>query len=309
MKKLLIVIGVVASLVYYCTYDEGYHINDWMWHEKEKHVIGWKQTKTVDIGNGLFRVEYPDIFVPDSSDNIHSRLLLVDTIGKGLEMIAYSLRNSEKWDTETAAELIAMARSEKNGDSIMMRDMHEGYFYLKGETMEGDYRFYEQYVVDTERICILALRYPTLIEEKMERLFHLVHEWHPEYETLGSFFGKPIVLNKTVYDQIAAIARKDRMLSYGDSVLWIGKVGWRINYHEGKNSIMLMTSVEPDASQMQPVIRYLKRFYGMPNEEDEAFDIKWSSSNDPNDVFKPGSTRVHFRRVHSDEGGTMIVFE
>ena len=182
MKKILIVIAValVAGVVYYCTYDEGYHINDWTWHEKEKQVIGWEHTNTIDIGNGLFSVEYPDIFVPDSSDNLYSRLLLVDTIGKGMEMIAFSLKNSGKWDTETAAELIAMARSEENGDSIMMRDMHEGYFYLKGETMEGDYRFYEQYVVEEKRIYILTLRYPTTIEEEMERLFQLVHDWNPK---------------------------------------------------------------------------------------------------------------------------------
>ena len=182
MKKLLIVIaiGLVAGLVYYCTYDEGYHINDWTWHEKEKHLIGWERTNTIDVGNGLFSVEYPDIFVSDSSDNLHSRLLLVDTIGKGMEMIVYSLKNSEKWDAETTAELIAMARSEENGDSIMMRDMHEGYFYLKGETAEGDYRFYEQYVVEEERIYILTLSYPTTIEEEMERLFLLVHDWNPK---------------------------------------------------------------------------------------------------------------------------------
>ena len=115
MKKLLIVIavGLVAGVVYYCTYDEGYHINDWTWHEKEKQVIGWEQTNTIDVGNALFRVEYPDFFVLDSVDNIHSRLLLADTIGKGMEMIAFSLKNSGKWDTETAAELIAIAKLEE----------------------------------------------------------------------------------------------------------------------------------------------------------------------------------------------------
>ena len=115
MKKLLIVIavGLVAGLVFCCTYDEGYHINDWTWHEKEKQVIGWEQTNSIDVGNALFRVEYPDFFVLDSVDNIHSRLLLVDTIGKGMEMIAFSLKNSVKWDTETAAELIAIAKLEE----------------------------------------------------------------------------------------------------------------------------------------------------------------------------------------------------
>ena len=50
-------------------------------------------------------------------------------------------------------------------------------------------------------------------------------ERDPEYDTLSSFLGKSIVLNNSVYDQIAAIAREDKMLSYGDSVLRIGKVG------------------------------------------------------------------------------------
>lgn len=134
-------------------------------------------------------------------------------------------------------------------------------------------------------------------------------ERDPEYDTLSSFLGKSIVLNNSVYDQIAAIAREDKMLSYGDSVLRIGKVRWRINYHEGKNSIMLMSSVEPDAPKMGPIIGYLKKIYGMPYAEDEVFDIKWSSSNDSSDVYKPGCTMVHLRRVRSDEGGTMIIFE
>ena len=134
-------------------------------------------------------------------------------------------------------------------------------------------------------------------------------ERDPEYDTLSSFLGKSIVLNNSVYDQIAAIAREDKMLSYGDSVLRIGKVRWRINYHEGKNSIMLMSFVEPDAPKMGPVIGYLKKIYGMPYAEDEVFDIKWSSSNDSSDVYKPGCTMVHLRRVRSDEGGTMIIFE
>ena len=46
--------------------------------------------------------------------------------------------------------------------------------------MEGDYRFYEQYVVEEKRIYILTLRYPTTIEEEMERLFQLVHDWNPK---------------------------------------------------------------------------------------------------------------------------------
>lgn len=130
-----------------------------------------------------------------------------------------------------------------------------------------------------------------------------------DYDTISSFVGYSVVLNNDVYEQIAEIARKDKMISYSDSVLYIGKVGWRINYRESKNFILLITSVEPDTPQMEPVISYLKRLYGTPYEEDDVYDIKWSSSNDPIDIFKPGSTLVHFRRIHSEEGGTCLIFQ
>ena len=76
------------------------------------------------------------------------------------------------------------------------------------------------------------------------------------------------------------------------------------------NSIALMTSVQPDDPKMKQVVEYLNGIYGKPYQDDEdEYSIKWSSSGDSLDIFKPGSTLVHLRRVHTEEGGTFLFFE
>ena len=44
------------------------------------------------------------------------------------------------------------------------------------------------------------------------------------------------------------------------------------------------------------------------DDEEDGFNIKWSSSPDPDDIFNGASTLVHLRRVHSEEGGTFVMF-
>ena len=130
-------------------------------------------------------------------------------------------------------------------------------------------------------------------------------------DTIFSFLGKPIVINDKIYEQISAIAAQDKMLSYSDSIIQIGDVRWRVNLMSG--GIVLMTSVQPDDPKMKQVVKYLNRIYGKPYQDDEdeedGYDIKWSSSDDPVDIFRPGSTLVRLRRVHSDEGGTFLFFD
>ncbi len=75
-------------------------------------------------------------------------------------------------------------------------------------------------------------------------------------------------------------------------------------------SIVLMTSVQPDDPKMKQVVKYLTGIYGKPYEDEEdGYDIKWSSSDDPLDVFRPDCTLVHLRRIRSEEGGTVLIFE
>lgn len=125
-------------------------------------------------------------------------------------------------------------------------------------------------------------------------------------DTISSFLGKPIVINDKIYEQISAIAAQDKMLSYSDSIIQIGNVRWCINLMS--DGIVLLTSVQPDDPKMKQVVKYLIGIYGKPYEED-GYDIKWSSSDDPVDIFRPGSTLVRLRCVHSDEGGTFLFFD
>ena len=127
-------------------------------------------------------------------------------------------------------------------------------------------------------------------------------------DTISSFLGKPIVINDKIYEQISAIATQDKMLLYSDSIIQIGNVRWRINLMS--DNIVLMTSVQPNDPKMKQVVKYLTDIYGKPYEDEEdGYDIKWSSSDDPLDSFKPGSTLVHLRRVYSEEGGTILFFK
>lgn len=122
----------------------------------------------------------------------------------------------------------------------------------------------------------------------------------PEERRLFQFLGKSVVLNNAICDQIASIAEQDKMLSYNDSILQIGDVKWRINIMS--NGIALMTSVQPDDPKMIEVVTYLKRIYGKPYHGENAYSMKWSSSD------KTGSRLVHLRRVNSEEGGTFLFF-
>ena len=68
-----------------------------------------------------------------------------------------------------------------------------------------------------------------------------------------------------------------------------------------------MTSVQPNNPKMKHVVKYLTGIYGKPYEDEEdGYDIKWSSSDDLLDIFRPGCTLVHLRRIRSEEGGTII---
>ena len=127
-------------------------------------------------------------------------------------------------------------------------------------------------------------------------------------DTISSFLGKPIVINDKIYDQISAIANQDKNLSYSDNIIQIVDVRWRVNLMSG--GIVLMTSVQPNNPKMKQVVKYLNSIYGKPYEDEEdGYDIKWSSSDDPLNIFRHGSTLVHLRRVHSEEGGTFLFFK
>ena len=124
-----------------------------------------------------------------------------------------------------------------------------------------------------------------------------------------SFFGHTLILNNedSIYLQLEDIAKKDRMLSVeksGDEspfVLTIGNVKFGVNTNNG---FMLMTSTHPNDPKMKTVINYLDKYYG--ESVDEEYDnLKWGSF-EKDASFPLGY--VHLRRVHNEEGGTVIIF-
>ena len=125
-------------------------------------------------------------------------------------------------------------------------------------------------------------------------------------DTIQSFLGRPVVINDSVCEQIGAIAAQDEILSCEDSIVTIAGVKWRIILMQ--KGVALMTSVQPDDPKMKEVVKYLNGIYGNPYDEEDEYSIKWSSSPDPNSIFNGHCTLVHLRRVHSDEGGTFLLF-
>ena len=126
-------------------------------------------------------------------------------------------------------------------------------------------------------------------------------------DTIQSFLGRPVVINNSICEQIETIATQDEMLSYEDSIVTIAGVKWRINLMS--KAIALMTSVQPDDPKMKEVVKYLNGIYGDPYDGEDEFSIKWSSSPDPHNIFNGNCTLVHLRRVHSEEGGTFLLFD
>lgn len=181
MRKFIfgaIVVALVVGVVVYCSYDGGYQITDWTWKEERKpEQVTWEKLDTFVFERLGFQVEYPSTFMVDTAETEVDFLYEVDD-----EMIClrcYSMLNSEGWDEQTAADSIVEIRKAIINDSVVMKDMHPGYFYLKGYNDERDLGFYGQYVVDKDVIYTYELCYPKNMEDRMQRLMDLVHNWYP----------------------------------------------------------------------------------------------------------------------------------
>ncbi len=122
-----------------------------------------------------------------------------------------------------------------------------------------------------------------------------------------SFFGKPIVMDDwtSIHHQIRVIASEDDMLCYESGIhnrtLSVGKVKFGVNI-DG-DGIILVSSTEVDAPKMKQVVEYLKGIYGVPV-EDEPDNYWWHVGRDGG---YHGKT-VRMRPLHSEEGGTVLLF-
>ena len=122
-----------------------------------------------------------------------------------------------------------------------------------------------------------------------------------------SFFGKPIVMDDwtSIHHQIRVIASEDDMLCYESGIhnriLSVGKVKFGVNVDS--DGIILVSSTEVDAPKMKQVVEYLKGIYGVPV-EDEPDNYWWHVGRDGG---YHGKT-VRMRPLHSEEGGTVLLF-
>ena len=170
---LVIIVGVLV-----CSHDEGYQINDWSWKEKKVEQITWEKLDTFVFERYGFKVEYPNTFWMDTTESEVDFLYAVDD--ELILMRCYTFSNDDKWDVETAADSIAAIRKEIRNDSVVMKDLHPDYFYLKFYNDEKELRSYDQYVVDKDVIYVYELCYPKVLEDRMRNLMDLVHNWNPE---------------------------------------------------------------------------------------------------------------------------------
>ena len=148
------------------------------WKPYKAKMITWQKLDTFVFENPTFKVEYPNIFVPDSS-LLDNRNMRFDYSFAGCEVFlkCFSYPNDANMNDSAAVEFSVGLRK-INEDSITLVDKHPGYFYLEG--MDRYYKFYEQYVVDKNYIYVLGLFYsPELTDELVKRLKELVHEWSP----------------------------------------------------------------------------------------------------------------------------------
>ena len=117
------------------------------------------------------------------------------------------------------------------------------------------------------------------------------------------FFNKTLIMEDSphVMQQIMAIAEGDETLSVDGTILTIGDVSFKINLLG--DGVTLISSIPPDDPKMEQVIKYFDSIYD-PSPDNGTDDYyRWC---------KKGREGVYhdvcMRPLHSDEGGTTIMF-
>lgn len=116
-----------------------------------------------------------------------------------------------------------------------------------------------------------------------------------------SFFGKTLVMDDSAHiiQQIKDIVDEDEMMTINDNVITVCKVGFGINIHD--YGVLLISSTQVDDPKIKMVIRYLNTLYGTASEDEP--DNYWWRKEDYN-----GNT-IRLRPLHSEDGGTVILFD
>ena len=180
----LIALGVVLMIVVYgierCE-NNRYQIHG-PWKPEKKNIITWQKVDTVVHGDTIFKVACPDCFEERkdlcAGDN---SIVLMHKERDDIYMLVYTYENKRKWNCQEAADSLSFIRNTQEGDTVMMKDMHNVYFYLKGHSRSRDYNFYEQHIVDSAQIYSLCFFYPYYTnDDEVQNILKLVHDWNPK---------------------------------------------------------------------------------------------------------------------------------
>lgn len=180
----LMALGVVLMIVVYgierCE-NNRYQIHG-PWKPEKKNIITWHKVDTIVLSDTIFKIACPDCFeVRKDLQAGDSSLVLMHKEREDMYMLAYVTENRRRWNCQEAADTISLIRNTQEGDTVMMKDMHDGYFYLKGNSRQHDYKFYEQHIVDSAQIYSLCFFYPYYMnDDEVQNILKLVHDWNPK---------------------------------------------------------------------------------------------------------------------------------
>ena len=176
----LLVLGViVVGIIAYCNKPYEFKVSRTPYKKEESPLKAYLDTTkllTYVYKDSLFVVQYPDKFKKNTEEE--DKVTFDYHTERGFVTLScYTALNDEHWDSNSGADSIAAMLKANYNDTVMMKDIHDGYFYLKTEGSDGSFRTYEQYVIENDTIYILALTYSPNIENDIQRLFQLVHDW------------------------------------------------------------------------------------------------------------------------------------
>ena len=197
LKWLLVavVIGLIASLSWLGESEPKNRNRGTAWlldWEKEpvksamKERLDTAKLLTYVYGDSLMIARYPDFFevqegAQDEPDD--SSVFFVHTTDSGnIYMRMMLLSNNFHWSAEQWADTLALYGQKAYGDTILMKDMHPDYFYLKiRHPQAGSGHTYQQYIVQKDTIYLLSVFYSSIFrDEDVQRLVQLVHDWNPK---------------------------------------------------------------------------------------------------------------------------------
>lgn len=141
---------------------------------------------TYVYGDSLMTVHYPDFFEIQrgalEEANDASVFFVYNTDSGFIYLRATYMLNDQHWGTEELADMLASGGSAVYGDSILLKDLHPGYFYLKILHQQEDRGYtYQQHVVHEDTVYMLSLYYSANFrDEDVQRLIQLVHDWEPK---------------------------------------------------------------------------------------------------------------------------------